>query len=296
MSSVALSPAAPQYAMPYHSHPQPVSYSPPLGAPPSPYPTYPQGQQHYPFARRFSDVSPSAYNSLPRTYGYDTYRGSEGYSLYNSHTAAAAAAAASAPAPPPQTHFTPHPQAPLSLPLPHLPPPPFNSSQQRLQPSLSSPAIHNASRFQGYQPPSSSNRAGAADDYDGQEKEFKRPRIDSSGSVPSVHETYEDQHQQYARVSASPPSEASGATASARAPSPLASNHGSRSGRILDSPPSSDFISDDPEVRPYTQNVKHGEDLYTPVWARGHNKEKEGFCDMCDDPGKWLQLKNSAYW
>ncbi|KAJ2850051.1 hypothetical protein IWW36_002195 [Coemansia brasiliensis] len=46
---------------------------------------------------------------------------------------------------------------------------------------------------------------------------------------------------------------------------------------------------------PRRQKVRFGEDLYTPTWVRGSGQQKEGFCDTCS-PGKWLQLKNSAFW
>ncbi|KAJ2497879.1 hypothetical protein GGH96_004757 [Coemansia sp. RSA 1972] len=46
---------------------------------------------------------------------------------------------------------------------------------------------------------------------------------------------------------------------------------------------------------PRRQKVRFGEDLYTPTWVRGQGQQKEGFCDTCT-PGKWLQLKNSAFW
>ncbi|ORX71431.1 hypothetical protein DL89DRAFT_266429 [Linderina pennispora] len=40
------------------------------------------------------------------------------------------------------------------------------------------------------------------------------------------------------------------------------------------------------KARPRRQKLRFHDDLYTPMW---------GFCDTCA-PGKWLQLKNSAYW
>ncbi|KAJ2714649.1 hypothetical protein H4R19_001616 [Coemansia spiralis] len=50
-----------------------------------------------------------------------------------------------------------------------------------------------------------------------------------------------------------------------------------------------------PKTRPRRQKVRSGEDLYTPTWVRNSGQKKEGFCDTCS-PGKWLQLKNSAFW
>ncbi|KAJ2781961.1 hypothetical protein H4R18_002562 [Coemansia javaensis] len=47
--------------------------------------------------------------------------------------------------------------------------------------------------------------------------------------------------------------------------------------------------------RPRRQKVRFSDDLYTPMWVRNSGQKKEGFCDTCA-PGKWLQLKNSAFW
>ncbi|KAJ3369797.1 hypothetical protein HDU91_006800, partial [Kappamyces sp. JEL0680] len=46
---------------------------------------------------------------------------------------------------------------------------------------------------------------------------------------------------------------------------------------------------------PREQKLKFPEDLYTPKLVRFQGAAKEGLCDLCD-PGKWLQLKNSAFW
>ncbi|EGG07636.1 uncharacterized protein MELLADRAFT_105649 [Melampsora larici-populina 98AG31] len=46
---------------------------------------------------------------------------------------------------------------------------------------------------------------------------------------------------------------------------------------------------------PWQQELRCDEDLYTPIWCRGQNDKKEGFCDMCEG-GAWLRLKNSAFW
>ncbi|KAJ2705144.1 hypothetical protein FB645_002718 [Coemansia sp. IMI 203386] len=51
----------------------------------------------------------------------------------------------------------------------------------------------------------------------------------------------------------------------------------------------------DPKTRPRRQKLRFGGDLYTPMWVRNNGQQKEGFCDTCA-PGKWLQLKNSAFW
>ncbi|KAF9152769.1 hypothetical protein BGX20_005063 [Mortierella sp. AD010] len=43
------------------------------------------------------------------------------------------------------------------------------------------------------------------------------------------------------------------------------------------------------------QKLRYEGDQYTPQWVRNTGQAKEGFCDTCS-PGKWLQLKNSAFW
>ncbi|MBW0519805.1 hypothetical protein O181_059520 [Austropuccinia psidii MF-1] len=48
-------------------------------------------------------------------------------------------------------------------------------------------------------------------------------------------------------------------------------------------------------ITPWKQDLRCDEDLYTPIWCRGENDQKEGFCDMCEG-GAWFRLKNSAYW
>lgn len=45
----------------------------------------------------------------------------------------------------------------------------------------------------------------------------------------------------------------------------------------------------------YDDTHESSQDLYTPRWVRYTGHRKEGFCESCK-PGKWLQLKNSAYW
>ncbi|KAJ2964198.1 hypothetical protein NQZ79_g787 [Umbelopsis isabellina] len=51
----------------------------------------------------------------------------------------------------------------------------------------------------------------------------------------------------------------------------------------------------DQNARPRRQRIKYPGDCYTPKWVRYSGQAKEGYCDSCQ-PGKWLQLKNSAYW
>lgn len=54
-------------------------------------------------------------------------------------------------------------------------------------------------------------------------------------------------------------------------------------------------VEDSELGRPRRQKLRFGDDWYTPEWVRGDGAKKEGFCDLCQ-PGKWLQLKNSAFW
>ncbi|CAB4374492.1 unnamed protein product [Rhizophagus irregularis] len=49
------------------------------------------------------------------------------------------------------------------------------------------------------------------------------------------------------------------------------------------------------DAKPRNQKLKYPGDMYTPQWVRYSGHIKEGYCDNCK-PGKWLQLKNSAYW
>ncbi|CAO3598916.1 unnamed protein product [Absidia cylindrospora] len=51
----------------------------------------------------------------------------------------------------------------------------------------------------------------------------------------------------------------------------------------------------DVEARPRRQKLRYLGDMYTPQWVRYNGQSKEGLCDTCK-PGKWLQLKNSAFW
>ncbi|KAG5458592.1 MAG: hypothetical protein BJ554DRAFT_1156 [Olpidium bornovanus] len=53
--------------------------------------------------------------------------------------------------------------------------------------------------------------------------------------------------------------------------------------------------ADDREALPRRQRARHPGDMYTPSWVRYSGQAKEGLCHACT-PGKWLQLKNSAYW
>ncbi|KAG1051387.1 hypothetical protein G6F43_006404 [Rhizopus delemar] len=46
---------------------------------------------------------------------------------------------------------------------------------------------------------------------------------------------------------------------------------------------------------PRRQKLRYEGDHYTPKWVRYTGHLKEGYCDICPS-GKWLQLKNSAYW
>ncbi|KAI8833339.1 hypothetical protein BC829DRAFT_407929 [Chytridium lagenaria] len=50
------------------------------------------------------------------------------------------------------------------------------------------------------------------------------------------------------------------------------------------------------EDRPRAQRLRFEGDLYTPGWVRHGGHLKEGLCELCPAPGRWLQLKNSAFW
>ncbi|KAG5948481.1 hypothetical protein E4U53_006262 [Claviceps sorghi] len=60
-------------------------------------------------------------------------------------------------------------------------------------------------------------------------------------------------------------------------------------------PPEEDMKPSDPNLVPYEQDLRFEGDLYTPKWVRGHGNKREGWCGICK-PGRWLVLKNSAFW
>ncbi|QLI66035.1 Meiotic expression up-regulated protein 26 [Metarhizium brunneum] len=60
-------------------------------------------------------------------------------------------------------------------------------------------------------------------------------------------------------------------------------------------PPEEDMNHSDPNMIPYEQDLRFDGDLYTPRWVRGHGNKREGWCGICK-PGRWLVLKNSAFW
>lgn len=60
-------------------------------------------------------------------------------------------------------------------------------------------------------------------------------------------------------------------------------------------PPPEDMNPEDPEMIPHEQDLRFEGDLYTPRWVRGHGNKREGWCGICK-PGRWLVLKNSAFW
>lgn len=49
-------------------------------------------------------------------------------------------------------------------------------------------------------------------------------------------------------------------------------------------------------ARTWERTLRQPEDLYNPRWTRGHRREREGFCSLCPEPGRWLLLRNSAFW
>jgi hypothetical protein len=66
-----------------------------------------------------------------------------------------------------------------------------------------------------------------------------------------------------------------------------------RQRRFSENPPMEQ--KSDMENIPRKQTLKFDNDMYTPHWVRYHGSKKEGYCDLCK-PGKWLQLKTSAFW
>lgn len=60
------------------------------------------------------------------------------------------------------------------------------------------------------------------------------------------------------------------------------------------SPPPEDMKGEDSEI-PRSQELRFEGDLYTPKYVRGHGNKREGWCGICK-PGRWLVLKNSAFW
>ncbi|KAF7562017.1 hypothetical protein G7046_g2119 [Stylonectria norvegica] len=60
-------------------------------------------------------------------------------------------------------------------------------------------------------------------------------------------------------------------------------------------PPPEDMNPTDPDMVPHEQELRFEGDLYTPKWVRGHGNKREGWCGICK-PGRWLVLKNSAFW
>ncbi|KAI9680971.1 MAG: hypothetical protein M1829_001051 [Trizodia sp. TS-e1964] len=66
-------------------------------------------------------------------------------------------------------------------------------------------------------------------------------------------------------------------------------------GEKQSSPPPEDMNPSDPDLTPHEQELRFDGDLYTPRWVRGHGNKREGWCGICK-PGRWLVLKNSAFW
>lgn len=60
------------------------------------------------------------------------------------------------------------------------------------------------------------------------------------------------------------------------------------------SPPPEDMDADESDI-PRAQELRFEGDLYTPKYVRGHGNKREGWCGICK-PGRWLVLKNSAFW
>jgi hypothetical protein len=60
-------------------------------------------------------------------------------------------------------------------------------------------------------------------------------------------------------------------------------------------PPLEDMKPDNADLTPHEQDLRFEGDLYTPRFVRGQGNKREGWCGICK-PGRWLVLKNSAYW
>ncbi|KAI5816718.1 hypothetical protein BZA77DRAFT_53619 [Pyronema omphalodes] len=60
-------------------------------------------------------------------------------------------------------------------------------------------------------------------------------------------------------------------------------------------PPEEDMNPSDPDMKPRLQPPRFEGDIYHPRWVRGIGSKREGWCGMCK-PGRWLVLKNSAFW
>lgn len=60
------------------------------------------------------------------------------------------------------------------------------------------------------------------------------------------------------------------------------------------SPPPEDFDVEE-SMMPRAQDLRFEGDMYTPRYVRGHGNKREGWCGTCK-PGRWLVLKNSAFW
>lgn len=60
-------------------------------------------------------------------------------------------------------------------------------------------------------------------------------------------------------------------------------------------PPPEDMDPEDPEAKPHEQPGRFDGDLYTPKYVRFNGNRREGWCGICK-PGRWLVLKNSAFW
>ena len=60
-------------------------------------------------------------------------------------------------------------------------------------------------------------------------------------------------------------------------------------------PSEEDMKPEDHDLEPTEQELRFEGDLYTPRFVRGHGNKREGYCGLCK-PGRWLVLKNSAFW
>jgi hypothetical protein len=73
---------------------------------------------------------------------------------------------------------------------------------------------------------------------------------------------------------------------------PINHHHGTAASDFVDMSSNNNQVL---AAMPRRQKLRYTGDNYTPKWVRYTGHLKEGYCDSCN-PGKWLQLKNSAYW
>lgn len=180
------------------------------------------------------------------------------------------------------------------------------------RPQLASPFIHRSSPSLGYdfhqtyRHPGSNNMSTIPDVdfeqlYQPQPSRFPGGYFDQDGLfIPSLAEKFVDMP--YPSISSSPNTANllhSSSPARTRCEHHFAGSSippdlfGPLQDRPI-SPPSDDSDCEE-DVVPRAQQLRFDGDLYTPKYVRGHGNKREGWCGICK-PGRWLVLKNSAFW